>query len=155
FWVTSEADLMSISEMQRSFTKWNVESEDSRLMFLSVVIPAWNAERYLAETVRSVIAQTKRDWNLVIVDDGSKDRTREIALELKAEDPRISVICQRNGGLSAARNTGFDAVCDNSDSVLFLDADDVLEPTALAELHAALENAAPDVVGVYGLPRDM
>ena len=124
-------------------------------MFLSVVIPAWNAERYLEETVRSVIAQTKRDWNLVIVDDGSKDRTREIALGLQAEDERISVIYQHNGGPSAARNTGFDAVCDNSDSVLFLDADDVLEPTALAELHAALENAAPDVVGVYGLPRDM
>src|SRR5262245_37438239 len=124
-------------------------------MLLSLVIPAWNAERYLEETVRSVISQTKRDWKLVIIDDGSKDRTREIALELTVEDSRISVICQPNGGLSAARNTGFDAVCDNSDSVLFLDADDVLEPTALAELHAALENAAPDVVGVYGLPRDM
>jgi len=124
-------------------------------MLLSVVIPAWNAERYLEETVRSVIGQTKRDWNLVIVDDGSKDRTREIALGLQAEDERISVIHQRNGGPSSARNTGFDAVCDNSDSVLFLDADDVLEPTALAELHAALENSAPDVAGVYGLYRDM
>lgn len=124
-------------------------------MLLSLVIPAWNAEPYLEETVRSVISQTRRDWTLVIVDDGSKDRTGKIALELAAEDSRISVICQSNGGLSAARNTGFAAVSENSDCVLFLDADDILEPTALAELHAALENSAADVVGVYGLPRDM
>ena len=124
-------------------------------MFLSVVIPAWNAEQYLAETVRSVIGQTKRDWKLVIIDDGSTDRTREIALQFEAEDARIAVICQRNGGVSAARNTGFAAVCNNSESVLFLDADDVLEPTALEGLHAALRKSAPDVAGVYGLYRDM
>jgi len=124
-------------------------------MLLSVVIPAWNVEAYLEATVRSVVSQTKQDWNLVIVDDGSKDRTKEIALELAAKDPRISVISQPNGGLSAARNTGFAAICENSASVLFLDADDVLEPTALSELSVALEGSAPDVVGVYGLPRDM
>ena len=60
-------------------------NEDSRLMLLSIGIPAWNVERYLEETVRSVISQTKRDWNLVIIDDGSKDRTRENVLEALRE----------------------------------------------------------------------
>jgi glycosyltransferase involved in cell wall biosynthesis len=124
-------------------------------MSLAIVIPAWNAESYISDTIASVINQTETNWKLVIVDDGSSDRTREIALEFEARDSRIMVFSQPNSGLSAARNTGFTAVREDSGAVLFLDADDILEPMALGDLWTALQLAGDDVVGVYGLPRNI
>ena len=73
---------------------------------ISVIVPAYNAEKYLKNCVESVRNQTFQDWELLIVDDGSKDRTREIAMECAAGDDRVRVLRKKNGGVSSARNLG-------------------------------------------------
>ncbi len=119
---------------------------------VSVVIPAWNSERWLEETVQSVIAQSHRNWEMVIVNDGSSDRTLDLATELVASDSRIQVISRENGGLCAARNAGFSYSNPTSDYVIFLDADDLWEPDMLEHLVGLLENS-PAPIAAYGLCR--
>jgi glycosyltransferase involved in cell wall biosynthesis len=92
---------------------------------VSVVIPAYNAERYLGEAIESVLAQTYEPVETIVVDDGSADRTAEIA---RSYDD-VTVIAQENGGPAAARNRGF-AAC-NGELVAFLDADDAMTPDKL------------------------
>jgi glycosyltransferase involved in cell wall biosynthesis len=75
-------------------------------MLVSIVIPAYNARLFLAETVASVKSQTFQDWELVIIDDGSKDDTYRLACRFAEHDARIRVVQQANAGTSAARNTG-------------------------------------------------
>ncbi|WP_436515262.1 glycosyltransferase family 2 protein [Ekhidna sp. To15] len=89
---------------------------------ISVIIPAYNAVNFLKQTVKSVINQTYKDWELIIVNDGSKDGTLGLSNELASEDTRIRVVDQQNGGVSSARNTG---IKDAKGKYLsFLDADD-------------------------------
>ena len=114
----------------------------SRAPLLGVVIPAWGVEDYLDDCVRSLLAQTHRRWEAVIVDDGSTDRTGEIADEWAHRDNRISVIHAVNGGLGAARNLGTHQV--RGDYLAFLDSDDVLPPTAYADLVGALDRSGSD-----------
>lgn len=96
---------------------------------VSVIIPAFNAERFIAETIRSVIAQTYAQWELLIIDDGSTDKTREIITSYLS-DPRIKYIFQANAGVSAARNKGIEMA--NGYYLAFLDADDLWAPNNLA-----------------------
>jgi glycosyltransferase involved in cell wall biosynthesis len=104
-----------------------------------VVIPCHNYARYLPDAVSSVLAQTFRDWELVIVDDGSTDDTVEVAEGLIARhtDRRIRLVRQANAGVSAARNTGIEA--GTGRYVLPLDADDVIAPTMLEKTVAVLD----------------
>ena len=88
---------------------------------VSVVIPAYNAERTLAATLRSVIDQSLSDFEVIVVDDGSTDHTKDVALEPR--DDRIRVLSVPNGGVSRARNHGIASAA--SDLVAFLDADDI------------------------------
>ncbi len=92
---------------------------------VSVVIPCYNQAHFLAEAVESVIAQTHPHHEVVVVDDGSTDNTREVA----ARYPGVRCVRQRNAGLAAARNTGIRR--SNGDFLVFLDADDRLRPKAL------------------------
>ena len=108
-------------------------------MKTSVIIPSYNAERYLCETIESVIAQTCKDWELIIINDGSQDSTGLLAESFASTDPRIRVCHQQNSGLSAARNNGFFEAHSSTEYFLFLDADDVLEKDALATLVVTLE----------------
>lgn len=88
----------------------------------SIVIPVYNVEQYLDECVMSVIAQTWRDFEIILVDDGSPDRSGAMCDRWAEKDERIKVVHQENGGLSAARNTG---ICHASgEYVMFLDSDD-------------------------------
>jgi len=119
---------------------------------ISVIIPAYNAEKYLPETVESVCAQTRGDWDLTIVNDGSRDETGPLVDRLAAAELRIHAVHQKNAGLSGARNSGLAAISPSTDYVLFLDADDVLERDALETL-AALLDAHPDAPAAYGLAR--
>jgi glycosyltransferase involved in cell wall biosynthesis len=119
---------------------------------VSIVIPAHNAERFLAETVRSVVAQTVSDWELVIVDDGSHDGTAPLAQQAAERDARIRLVRQTHSGLSRARNAGVAHSDGGAEALIFLDADDLLESDALAQLSAALA-ASPRALGVYGLAR--
>ncbi len=106
---------------------------------ISVIMPAYNVEQYLAASVESVLAQTYRDWELVIVDDGSTDRTGRIADEYAARDPRVRVIHQRNGGLSAARNTAMRYA--RGEFFALLDSDDLWDPDFLAAQMATFASA--------------
>jgi glycosyltransferase involved in cell wall biosynthesis len=113
-------------------------------MAFSIVIPLWNKRRALAAAVASVLGQTYRDFELVIVDDGSTDRGMD---ELKRlDDPRIRRIAQANAGPGAARNRGIEE--SRHDWIAFLDADDCWSPDHLAEL-ARVRRAHPQA-GLIG-----
>lgn len=103
---------------------------------VSIIVPAYNASPYIERTIRSVLAQTFSDWELLIVDDGSKDNTA--ALVQTFSDPRISLIRQPNGGVSRARNNGLSKA--RGTYVALLDADDEFLPDNLSKKIAALEN---------------
>jgi glycosyltransferase involved in cell wall biosynthesis len=97
---------------------------------VSVMMPAYNAEAFIRQAIESVLAQTYPQWELVIVDDGSSDRTGEIALEYN--HPRIRVIRQENQGEAAARNTALKNI--QGEFLAFLDADDLYLPHHLESL---------------------
>ncbi|ASU36803.1 glycosyltransferase family 2 protein [Mucilaginibacter xinganensis] len=96
---------------------------------ISVIMPAFNAGKYIEETIGSVVAQTYKNWELIVVDDGSTDNTAEIVKLYTNEDSRIQYIFQENGRQGKARNTGIK----NSKGpyIAFLDADDIWMPDKL------------------------
>ena len=89
---------------------------------VSVIIPVYNVEKYLAECVDSVLAQSCQNYEIILVDDGATDSSGRMCDEYARKDSRIRVIHQSNGGLSAARNAGLDAA--QGEYVYFLDSDD-------------------------------
>lgn len=111
---------------------------------ISVIIPAYNAAAFIEEALRSVLVQTHRNLEVIVVDDGSKDATALIARSIG--DPRVRVVSQPNGGVSAARNTGLGLA--TGEYISFHDADDSMEPTNLAEKLQALR--VYDVDWVFG-----
>lgn len=114
-------------------------------MLIGIVTPAFNVAAYIGDTIRSVLAQTFRDWTMVVVDDGSADATAEVVRGFG--DSRVRLIAQANAGVSAARNRGAAAL--DCDALLFLDGDDCLAPFALEALAQALD-AAPGAVAAVG-----
>jgi peptidoglycan/xylan/chitin deacetylase (PgdA/CDA1 family)/GT2 family glycosyltransferase len=104
-------------------------------MSVSIVIPARNAAPTLAQTLQSLQGQTFRDWEAILVDDGSTDETASIARAYAERDRRFRVIAQEPAGVSVARNRGLEAA--RREWVLFLDGDDWLRPTHLQKLTAA------------------
>ena len=104
---------------------------------ISVVVPAYNSAWSIGDTIRSVMAQTRRDFELLIVNDGSTDNLEEAIAPFAAVEPRLRIVPQRNGGLAAARNRGLAE--SRGEFVAFLDADDIWHPDFLKLLSAALE----------------
>lgn len=121
-------------------------------MGVSIVIAAYNSEKYLAATIESVRSQTIEDWELIIVNDGSADKTGEVAETFSQMDNRIRVVHQENTGIATARNRGFAETGADYGYCMFLDSDDLLEPDALEILLQALE-MDPDAVGAHGMLR--
>ncbi|WP_425376286.1 glycosyltransferase family 2 protein [Rhizobium vallis] len=118
---------------------------------VAVIIPAYNAGRYLAQTLQSAIDQTHKALEIVVVDDGSTDATAAISSGFAASDQRIRVLSTENRGVAAARNTGIAAT--TSGYIAFLDADDLWHPTYVQRMLAAL-HPLPRVWGaVYALHR--
>lgn len=111
---------------------------------ISVIIPVYNVENYLRECVDSVINQTYKNLEIILVDDGSTDSSGKICDEYLDADGRVTVIHQKNGGLSAARNAGVDA-CEG-DYVYFLDSDDYIDSNSLATLVVIAEKEKSDIV---------
>jgi glycosyltransferase involved in cell wall biosynthesis len=107
---------------------------------ISVIIPAYNAERTIAATVDSVLAQTFTDFELIVIDDGSKDGTADIVDAVG--DTRVTCVRTENGGVSVARNRGIERA--SGSFVAFLDADDAWKPAKLERQHAAI-SARPDI----------
>jgi glycosyltransferase involved in cell wall biosynthesis len=106
---------------------------------ISVIMPAFNAEAFIAEAVRSMLSQTWERWELIVIDDGSTDGTLAVLSGL--QDPRITVHGQANAGVSASRNRALDLA--RGEYVAFLDADDVLPPRSLeARAEILLANPA-------------
>ena len=103
---------------------------------VSVIIPVYKVEKYIRECLDSVVAQTMTDVEIVVVNDGTPDGSADIAREYATRDPRIVVIDQSNGGLSAARNTGMAAA--TAPFVMFVDSDDTIEPDYCQKAHDAL-----------------
>jgi glycosyltransferase involved in cell wall biosynthesis len=99
---------------------------------VSVLMPAYNAARYIAQTLDSLLVQTFADWELVVVDDGSTDATPDILASYI--DPRIHVIRQANGGEARARNTALDHA--TGEFIAFLDSDDLYTSNALSDMTA-------------------
>jgi teichuronic acid biosynthesis glycosyltransferase TuaG len=90
---------------------------------VSVIMPAYNAQKYIAESIESVIAQTYANWELIVIDDGSTDNTGNIIKQYKQQDVRIKSIYQENSGQGNAKNVGIEI--SRGEYIAFLDADDL------------------------------
>ena len=98
---------------------------------VSIITPCYNGEKYIAQTIDSVIAQTYKEWEMIIVDDGSKDGSADLVRKYMESEPRIKFIQQANAGSAAARNNGI-RNCEGQ-YIALLDADDLWEPEFLDE----------------------
>ena len=103
---------------------------------ISIIVPVYRVEQYLERCVESVLRQTYSAWELILVDDGSPDACGAICDRYAAADKRITAIHQKNGGLSAARNTGIARA--SGAFLAFLDSDDFLAPGFLSSLYRAI-----------------
>lgn len=116
--------------------------------FFTVVMPAYGVERYLNKAVESIQKQTFQDWELIIVEDGSPDRTGQVAEELKKRDGRIRVVHHENNrGLSEARNTGIDAA--KGEYIWFMDPDDHVDADLLEQVFQSFQRNPADLA-VFG-----
>lgn len=128
--------------------------QQSKRPLVSVVMPLYNAENYVGEAIRSVQSQTCGDWELLVIDDGSRDDSLKIAQRLAAEDPRIAVHANpRNMGVAGTRNRGLDLA--RGDWVAFLDSDDLWRRDKLEkQLRLAHRTGAKMIYTSYTLFRD-
>lgn len=96
---------------------------------ISIIVPLYNAEKYISKTLDSFIQQTYQDWEAIVVDDGSKDNSADIVKEYSKKDPRVKYLYQENAGVSKARNNGISHA--GGEFISFCDADDTWYPKNL------------------------
>lgn len=113
---------------------------------ISIIIPVYNAEKYIAETIESVLRQTYSNIELLLVDDGSKDDSGKICLKYAYSDTRVRYIYKANGGVSSARNRGLMEA--TGQYIGFMDADDIAEPDMYATMIADMHKYGADVVSI-------
>ncbi|WP_026670909.1 glycosyltransferase family 2 protein [Butyrivibrio sp. AE3006] len=111
---------------------------------ISIIIPAYNVDKWISECLDSVVCQSEYIKEIIIVNDGSTDRTIDICEKYKKRCHKISILTQENKGLSAARNIGMEVA--NADYLLFLDADDYLAENSLVQLHKIISEFNCDAV---------
>lgn len=111
---------------------------------VSVIVPVYQVEAYLAKCLDSILAQTFTDFELILVDDGTRDDCPRIMTRYAAMDARIRCIHKENGGLSSARNAGLDIA--RGEYIAFVDSDDTVEPTMLADAVAAAQRTGAQLV---------
>ena len=112
--------------------------------FISIVVPVYNVERYLPRCIESILRQTYTNFELILVDDGTPDRSGIICDRYAERDSRIRVIHKENGGVSTARNTGIDAA--KGEWITFVDSDDWVSDEYLKTLTTHLHNNSYDLV---------
>lgn len=111
---------------------------------ISVVIPCYNQEKYVAECLDSVLAQTFPDFEAIVVNDGSTDESLKILEEYAKKDKRIIILNQSNQGVVASRNNAINVA--RGKYIYPLDADDLIAPTCLEKLYQAIENHKGDII---------
>ena len=111
---------------------------------ISIVIPIYNAEDHLQRCVDSVLNQTEKNIEIILVDDGSKDNSIEICKNYLNQDKRVQLIHQENSGVSAARNRGIEQAC--GEYIGFIDSDDWIEPNMYECLLREANQASADIV---------
>ena len=114
---------------------------------VSVIVPVYNVERYLSACIESVLGQTYSDWELLLVDDGSTDRSGRICDEYAENNSRIRVFHKENGGVSSARNLALDQM--RGDFCIMLDSDDLIHPSLLEDTLQIIHDTQTDAV-IYG-----
>jgi len=107
------------------------------MSFFTVIIPLYNKEKYIENAIKSVLNQTFTDFELVIIDDFSSDKSAAIAATFESEKVQL-IYHEKNCGLSASRNTGIKKA--NSNYITFLDADDLWKPTFLESIFQLIQN---------------
>ena len=111
---------------------------------VSIIVPVYNAEKYLRQAIDSVKTQTFQDWELILVDDGSTDSSNAICHEYADADKRIRLIEKENGGLSSARNAALDIA--EGEYIFFLDADDELYDYSITHLFKIARETSADII---------
>lgn len=111
---------------------------------VSIIVPVYKAEAYLHRCVDSILAQTFTDWELLLIDDGSPDKSGEICDEYTKKDSRIRVIHKKNSGVAAARQDGLEL--SQGEYIIHADSDDWMEPQTLLELYTVAQQEKADVV---------
>lgn len=110
---------------------------------ISIIVPVYNVEKYLENCIQSILNQTFNDYELILVDDGSTDKSGEICDKYKKMDSRIKVIHKNNGGLSSARNAGLDIACGKY--IGFVDSDDSIHPRMYEILYDLIKKHKVDI----------
>lgn len=110
---------------------------------ISIIIPVYNIENYLNKCLDSILAQTFEDFEIICVNDGSKDNSLSVLNEYQNKDSRIKIISQKNGGSGSARNRGLEEAC--GEYIQFLDGDDYFEPQMLEKLYDLIATHSADI----------
>lgn len=118
--------------------------EEISMPTISVIVPVYNTEKYLRRCIDSVLAQTYKDFELLLIDDGSKDSSGAICDEYAENDARVRVFHKENGGVSSARNMGLDHA--RGEWITFVDSDDWIDRTMYEEMHTSLLEEHADIV---------
>lgn len=113
-------------------------------MFISVVMPIYNAEKFLRKSIDSILEQSYSDFELILIDDGSTDNSMNIAMYYEDNDNRVKVFSQSNQGASAARNLGLKNA--GGDYLIFIDADDYVESELFADFKKIIESENVDLI---------
>lgn len=113
---------------------------------ISIIVPVYNVEKYLKECIDSVISQTYKNLEIILVDDGSTDKSGEICDEYSKKDSRIKVIHKENGGLSDARNVALDIA--KGEYIGFVDSDDYVEKDMFETLYKLAEEHNTEISSI-------
>lgn len=110
---------------------------------VSIIVPVFNQQKYIKKCIESIVLQTYKNIEVIIVNDGSADKTLDICEELRAKDARISIISIKNSGVSRARNIGIDAA--SGEYLMFVDADDYLDSRAVELSAQRMQETKSDI----------
>ena len=114
---------------------------------ISIIIPVYNCEKYISRCLRSIINQTYKNLQIIVVNDGSTDNTLNICEDIARNDSRIEIYSKENGGVSSARNLGLKKV--KGDYISFVDADDFLEVNMFSKMIYSLKDEDLIVCNFY------
>lgn len=124
-------------------------TEKERTNLVSIIIPVYNTEKYMRRCLESILSQTSTDFEVILVDDGSPDRSGEICDEYAEKDNRIKVIHNRNYGVSHSRNAGINIA--QGEWIMFVDSDDELSPDCFQKLSLGMVDKNDMIIGGYDL----